>query len=325
MHLLSAILDKATHMSALEFARQYLFEPLGIQEVVWPTDPQGVNLGAGNTRLYPADMAKIGFLYLHGGIWDNRQVVSRSWVEESIKKQFAIPNGDRYGYGWWSNVGDAGASFFAQGNGGQMINVNPGFNSIVVTTGGGFTYDDVVPYILAAFRDPRNPLPANSAGVTELKQVLVALTQPPSPRPAQTLPNLAAAISGKSFRLDENPFDLESVMLDFIDTSHATFQVSFKDGSQSPSAMVGLDGVYRLTVGMDLDRAFHRFADFQELSVGLRGHWSAPQTFLLEYDTIVNYYFYLLQLRFEGDHLTISASERTGTSSAVFEGRMQNP
>jgi hypothetical protein len=125
--------------------------------------------------------------------------------------------------------------------------------------------------------------------------------------------------------LDENPFDLESVMLDFIDTSHATFQVSFKDGSQSPSAMVGLDGVYRLTVGMDLDRAFHRFADFQELSVGLRGHWSAPQTFLLEYDTIVNYYFYLLQLRFEGDHLTISASERTGTSSAVFEGRMQNP
>ena len=62
-HLLSAILEKATGMTALEFARQNLFAPLGIQDVVWPTDPQGVNLGAGNTRLLPRDMAKIGFLY----------------------------------------------------------------------------------------------------------------------------------------------------------------------------------------------------------------------------------------------------------------------
>ena len=88
MHLLSAILEKATGMTALEFARQNLFKPLGIQEVFWPTDPQGVNLGAGNTRLLPADMAKIGYLYLHGGVWDGKQIVSRSWVEQSVKKHF---------------------------------------------------------------------------------------------------------------------------------------------------------------------------------------------------------------------------------------------
>jgi CubicO group peptidase (beta-lactamase class C family) len=45
IHLLSAIVQKATGMTALEFARQYLLQPLGIREVIWPTDPQGVTQG----------------------------------------------------------------------------------------------------------------------------------------------------------------------------------------------------------------------------------------------------------------------------------------
>jgi len=325
MHLLSGILERAVGMSPLEFARQNLFGPLGIQGVVWPTDPQGVNLGAGNTRLYPADMAKIGFLYLHGGVWDGKQIVSRSWVEESVKEQVARPGGDDYGYGWWSSVGDAGMSFFAEGNGGQVINVNPGFNTVVVTTGGGFAYDDVVPYIIAAFLDPENPLPANPAGAAELQQVLAELLQPPSPRPVHPLPDIAAAISGKAFRLDENPFGIENVTLTFVDSTNATFQVTFTDGIQSPLAAVGLDGVYRPTPGMNLDRAFHRFVDFQDLSVAARGQWLDQETFLLEYDTIVNYYFYRLQLRFVGSRVSISAGEREGAARATFEGRMQTP
>jgi CubicO group peptidase (beta-lactamase class C family) len=253
------------------------------------------------------------------------QIVSRSWVEESVKEQVARPGGDDYGYGWWSSVGDAGMSFFAEGNGGQVINVNPGFNTVVVTTGGGFAYDDVVPYIIAAFLDPENPLPANPAGAAELQQVLAELLQPPSPRPVHPLPDIAAAISGKAFRLDENPFGIENVTLTFVDSTNATFQVTFTDGIQSPLAAVGLDGVYRPTPGMNLDRAFHRFVDFQDLSVAARGQWLDQETFLLEYDTIVNYYFYRLQLRFVGSRVSISAGEREGAARATFEGRMQTP
>ena len=85
MHLLSAILEKATGMTAFEFASQNLFKPLEIQKVFWPTDPQGVNLGAGNTRLLPADMAKIGYLYLHGGASGmvNRSSPARGWSNQS--------------------------------------------------------------------------------------------------------------------------------------------------------------------------------------------------------------------------------------------------
>ena len=326
MHMLSAILERATGITALEFARQNLFKPLGIQEVSWPTDPQGVNLGAGNTRILPADMAKIGFLYLHGGVWDGKQIVSRSWVEESVKPHFSRPN-DRYGYGWWSSVNsDTGMSFFAQGNGGQRILVNPALNIMVVTTGGGFTFDDIVPYILAAIRDRKNPLPANPTGVAELQRVVATLPLPPAPQPVPALPDIATAISGKTFRMGPNPLGIGSVRLDFNATSQASFQITFTDGTQSPLGAVGLDGVYRLTPGMNLDRAGHRFVNFRDLSVGLRGHWTDAQTFVLEYDTIVNYYYYQLQMRFDGDRLSLAFSEeRTGAPLATFVGTMENP
>ena len=325
MHLLSAILQKATGMTALEYARQNLFEPLGIQEVFWPTDPQGVNLGAGNTRMLPRDMAKIGFLYLHGGVWDGKQIVSRSWVEQSVKKQFSPPNGDGYGYGWWSSVSDTGMSFFAQGTGGQWIIVNPGYNSIVVTTGEGFNYDDIDPYILAAVVDPKNPLPANPTGVAELQRVLATLSLPPDAQPVPALPDIATAISGKTFRMDPNPFGIESVRLVFDATSQASFQLTFTDGTPSPLAAVGLDGIYRLTPGMNLDRAGHSFVDFQDLSVGLRGRWTDAQTFVLEYDTILNYYYYKLQMRFDGDRVSLDFGERTGAPLAKLQGTMKNP
>jgi len=70
MHLLSAILQEATGMTALEFADVYLFKPLGIKEVYWPSDPQGYTHGWGDLCLYPIDMAKIGFLFLHQGKWE---------------------------------------------------------------------------------------------------------------------------------------------------------------------------------------------------------------------------------------------------------------
>ena len=63
-------------MTALDFARQYLFEPLGIHEVFWQTDPQGYTDGWGDLYLKPRDTAKIGYLWLNNGAWDGKQIVS---------------------------------------------------------------------------------------------------------------------------------------------------------------------------------------------------------------------------------------------------------
>ncbi len=324
MHLLSAILEKATGMTELEFARKYLFEPLGIQEAAWPADPQGVNLGAGNARLYPQDMAKLGFLWLHGGEWDGRQVVSSRWVQQSVAKRFQTGD-DYYGYGWWISKSMAGLSYNADGSGGQRIAIDPGLHAVVVTTGGGFEFDQVVPYLTAAFLDLEKPLPANPQGNARLAEVLASLPQPPEVQPSASLPVLAGMISGRTIQLDPNAFRLESLRLDFNNPVEATVAFRFTDGRQTQAAPVGLDGLYRMTVGLDLDRAFHPFEDFENLAVGLRGAWVDQRTFRLEYDTIVDRFYYQLDLQFDGDQVSLRAVERGSDASATFQGHVQAP
>ena len=324
MHLLSAILEKATGMPAQEFARLNLFEPLGIQAGTWPADPQGVNMGAGNLRLYPTDMAKLGLLWLQQGRWDGRQVVSSSWVRQSVVVRFQ-PGGDSYGYGWWISDGLTGPSYDAVGNGGLRITVDPTLNLVLVTTGGGFDVDEVVSYLVAAFVDLKNPLPANPDGKIRLAEVVASLPKPPDPQPVPSLPAMAGEISGKVFTFDPNPFLMESMRLDFNNSAEATVQFGFTDGQQTPSVPVGLDGLYRITPGLDLDRAFHVFVDFKNLAVGLRGAWVDEKTFQLEYDTLVNRYFYLLEMQFNGAQVSIQASERGTNAAATFEGHVQNP
>ena len=67
--LLSAILTRLTGQSALDYARKRLFEPLGISDVFWRSDPRGVSIGGYGLFLQPRDMAKFGYLYLRNGVW----------------------------------------------------------------------------------------------------------------------------------------------------------------------------------------------------------------------------------------------------------------
>lgn len=93
MHLLSAALTKATGLSALDYARRELFAPLGIAQAQWPADTQGVSHGWGDLRLAPRDMAKLGYLWLKNGRWQDRQLVPEQWMRAAIAVQ------SRPGYG----------------------------------------------------------------------------------------------------------------------------------------------------------------------------------------------------------------------------------
>ena len=81
--LLAAVLQKATGKSLLAFAKEALFDPIGIDEFVWTTvQPSGVPAAGGGLRLRPLDMAKIGQLILNHGQWNGAQIVSNKWIEE---------------------------------------------------------------------------------------------------------------------------------------------------------------------------------------------------------------------------------------------------
>ena len=88
VHLLSAIIQETTGMTARDFANEQLFKPLGIAQVPlarWGSDPQGITTGGFGLQLQPRDMAKLGYLYLNQGKWADRQIVSSDWVTLSTK------------------------------------------------------------------------------------------------------------------------------------------------------------------------------------------------------------------------------------------------
>lgn len=149
--ILTGILAKAAGRSVLDFARENLFEPLGItvaQNIafhskeeqmafykatgmsVWVADPSGVNAGGWGLTLSPMDMAKIGELIRNGGVYDGTRIVSEKWVRESTSEQSRWAEQDfPYGYLWWVLGQEHGCA--AMGDGGNVIYVSPDQNMVV--------------------------------------------------------------------------------------------------------------------------------------------------------------------------------------------------
>ncbi|QHQ62017.1 serine hydrolase [Anaerocolumna sedimenticola] len=142
-HILSGILIKATGQSVFDFATEKLFSPLEIQvgnNVVlqnkeeqlaffkdknvrgWVADQQGVNTAGWGLTLTPMDMAKIGQLYLDGGLWKDKQIIPAWWIDESTKEHSRWGKLS-YGYLWWI-LDDKEHIYAALGDGGNVIYVN---------------------------------------------------------------------------------------------------------------------------------------------------------------------------------------------------------
>jgi CubicO group peptidase (beta-lactamase class C family) len=129
-HLVSGVVSIVTGRQADEFARGALFRPLGIRDVTWTRAPEGITVGGFGLSMAPADLAKLGFLYLHGGRWDGRQIVPQDWVAASTTDHVAPP--EEYGYLWWLDRADDYA--FMAGLYGQLVVVAPRQDLVVVVT-----------------------------------------------------------------------------------------------------------------------------------------------------------------------------------------------
>lgn len=139
-HLLSAVISHTTRMSTLNFAKKYLFKPLGISKFFWETDSKGYNFGGGNLFLCPCDMAKVGYLYLNNGLWDDKVIISKKWVNESLQSYHDWEYGFKYGYLWYiKNEKDKVrniefVTYSAAGNGGQRIYIIPDLDIVIAAT-----------------------------------------------------------------------------------------------------------------------------------------------------------------------------------------------
>jgi CubicO group peptidase (beta-lactamase class C family) len=136
-HILSAILTEAAGASAADFAEAHLFGPLGEEIGPWLADNRGYCFGGHGASLRGRTMIKLGRLFLDGGTWQGRVVVSEGWVRESTAWHRdtgnALPWGSGYGYLWWiGRDARTGLEFrLAIGYGGQFIVVVPDRNTTV--------------------------------------------------------------------------------------------------------------------------------------------------------------------------------------------------
>ena len=142
---LGRIIQKVSGMPTDKFAEKYLFGPLGISDYYWAKLPNDLVETGGGLFLRPRDMAKIGLLFLNGGRWQGKQIISEQWVRESTKNYIdaaQIPawvQANGYGYQWWLGSFNVDnhviESYSARGRGGQFIFVFPEQKIVAVFTG----------------------------------------------------------------------------------------------------------------------------------------------------------------------------------------------
>ena len=147
--LLGGLLQNATMMNTKDFAQSYLFQPLNIRSARWSWSHRGIPHTGGGLFLNPRDMARIGYLYLRNGRWEDQQILPEWWVEEATTlhvPETDIQTGNAnigYGYMWWlmpidrSNAdhdNNSAEIFMAYGHWGQFIFIIPKYDMVVVWT-----------------------------------------------------------------------------------------------------------------------------------------------------------------------------------------------
>jgi len=137
-HLAGVILQQAVGTSSLAYARTHLFDPLGFAPATWEADKQGYSVGAAGLRIRALDMVKLGRLFLDGGLWGGRRILSAAWIAQATAPQISLDEPHRgsgsYGYFWWPYECLGAPCYRASGYAGQLIVVVPAKDLVVVAT-----------------------------------------------------------------------------------------------------------------------------------------------------------------------------------------------
>lgn len=216
--MLCAIIQKVTGMSAHEYLKPLLFEPLNIVDSTWTENLQGINMGASHLRIKTEDIAKFGQFYLQKGKWKGKQLLSEKWIKEATSKQ--IETGDDnhdwgygYGYQFWMNP----SGYRADGAFGQYSMVIPEKDTVIAITGESFDSAATMKIVWDLLPEIRDKVTVSENEYKKLQHELKNLHHNP-PQMAISYP-IATLISGKEFLLEENDLKAKSVSFEFTNST----------------------------------------------------------------------------------------------------------
>ncbi|MEE4194375.1 MAG: serine hydrolase [Anaerolineae bacterium] len=312
-YMLSAIVQKVTGQTVLDYLTPRLFAPLGITDITWETCPMGINTGGWGLSICTEDIAKFGQLYLQKGEWKDKQLLPETWVEEATAK--VVPNhieesdkdtsdwAQGYGYQFWRARHNA---YRGDGAFGQYCLVMPDQDAVLVITSDTGDMQGILDLVWAHL------LPAMQAEALpqsevqpELEKRLKALALPIPLKAAH--PANPEKFSGKTFVFAENRTGLRSAAFTF---SADGCQLTLEDSSGLHTIPIG-NGAWEINI----DRLSFLHPTLLQLSMGVplqekvkfaaAGGWSEDGTYAVTLQYLETPHHELLSACFGEDTLTL--------------------
>jgi len=305
-YMLSAIVQKVTGMTVLEYLKPRLFDPLGFKDPHWISSPQGISAGAYGLSARTEEIANFGVLYLQKGTWNGKQLLPAAWVEQATAMQTAngsAPTSDwdqGYGFQFWRSRHN---SFRGDGAFGQYCMVIPELDAVVAMTSGVRDMQKVMNLVwdklLPAMKDKK--LAENATARKQLETRLARLTVKfPNGMPSS---RTASSISGKWFELPENERGIKAISFDFNSASSSLVVQTAAGETRTP---MGFNSWTRskgsFTNGLD------KFLSVPENPLAAAsGAWTAEDTYTLKIVLYETPFYSTLNFRFDGDRVVIDS------------------
>src|SRR5882724_4148865 len=278
-----AIITKLSGMSVLEYAKAKLFGPLGINDVSWQHDPQGISNGYG-LYLQPRDMAKVGYLYLRNGSWEGKQLLPPAWIDKvshATVNMTPLETGLRYSNLFWAFPDKQ--VYMAVGYHRQVIMIFPDLDIVAVTTArGSFQLGELADFISSSVKSD-TALPADAASANLLANKIRDVSTE-KPTEVGATPEIAAIISGKMYRFPPNPINVKSLSLILTDPQpHYDIEAYARDATKAGSRFagpIGLDGLYRK--GEPTHHGFGERLEGVPRVNAVKGIWQDDHTFVID-------------------------------------------
>ena len=328
-YLLSAIVQKVTGMTVMEYLRRRVFQQLNIREVQWELSPEGITTGGWGLYIQSESLAKFGQLLLQRGKWHSKQLIPAEWVDAMMKRQTNTGSNSSNGYGYQMWTCKYPTAMQANGAYGQFIIVVPKEDVVVVIT--QCTLNDTgreQAYIWKTlFKGMQKQSLAPSNNWQQLKERTWSL---PLPEGAQTnlvlfnpkpKANDPEPYQDKTFQLQKNALGWSQLhfvadsLIEITDTAHRTglVELGYQKWKTSKVSLYPLNARYAVVGQFNPIKPPFR--------VGASYAWKDDelQAKLHFVDWMGSV---LLRIRFQGDHLDIIAKENYQNNPIRISGTM---
>ena len=221
-YMCSAIVQRLTHQTVLDYLTPRLFAPLGINGMKWETCPHGINTGGWGLSIQTEGLAKFGQFLLQKGKWNGEQLLPAAWIHEATTFKIQQPGGDKpdrpkaqndwlqgYGYQFWRCQGTA---FRGDGAFGQFTLVLPDQDAVIVMTSENKNMQGQLDLVWKHLLPAMNANTMQAAGLNRLKSLAL--------HPVQGR-KTAPAASNKRFKLDANALGLGTAAFTFTEDACA--------------------------------------------------------------------------------------------------------